>query len=142
MENKLYLWISLIVGVPVFRVIEALSVARTMSAGAQVDYAKHAVLGLVVGVGCALAAKLLKMEGRRLMMLPVFALGYAMLLLGVAYPKNVLSMSSSFVSMLLMLDMVAWILAVGGATLIGCLAMRPQERRAVAGAAIPRLDRA
>jgi len=142
MENKLYLWISLVVGIPVFRVVEAFSVSRMGNAGAQIDFTKHAVLGLVVGIGCALAAKLLKLEGRRLMMLPVLALGYAMLLLGFAYPKAIFSMPAAYVSLLLILDMGAWILAVGGATLIGSLAMRPQERRALAGAAIPRLDRA
>jgi len=140
MENKLYLWVSLVVGVPVFRVIEVVSIARTSSGASQIDFAKYAALGLIVGVGCALAAKILKLEGRRLLMLPVLAVGYAALLSGVAYPKSLFSMPSAYVSLLVMLDLVAWIVAVGGATLIGNLAMRPRERRALAS--IPRLDRA
>lgn len=140
MENKLCLWISLVVGVPLFRMIEVVSIARSTAGASQIDFARHAALGLIIGVGCALAAKILKLEGRRLTLLPVLAVGYAMLLIGVTYPHAMFSMQSSFVTTLLMMDMGSWIIAVGGATLIGAVAMRPRTARPMGGA-IPRPGR-
>jgi hypothetical protein len=141
MEKKFYLWVSLVVGVPMFRLLEVFSLAHSTSGGSQIDFVRHAALGIIVGVACALTVRLLKLEGRRLSLLPVLAVGYATLLLGFTYPHNLFSMPASFVSSLLMMDMAAWIIAVGGATLIGAATMRPRQTRLVARPAIPRLDR-
>lgn len=142
MEKKLCLWISLIVGIPAIRVIEVVSLSRSTSGASQVDYVRHLALGLIVGIGCAMAVKIMRLEGKRLSILPVLAVGYAALLLGVTYPKSLFAMPSSYVMSLLMMDMVAWIIAVGGATMIGAIATRPRSGGTISGSSIPRLDRA
>lgn len=124
MENKVYLWISLILGVPAIRLLEVMAVSRATPGFGQVHYSQFALLGLVVGVACALAAKILKLEGWKLVFVPVLALGYAALLLRVTYPAALFRMDPVFVGKLLALDFSAWAIAVGGATFIGAIASR------------------
>jgi hypothetical protein len=132
MEKKVHLWTALILGVPVLRVVEVACVSFANRSGLHPkDLLFHFGLGLIIGIGCAMSAQLLKISDRRLLWaLPCMAMAYAGALLCFTYHPRFFHQDPAFVSTLLLMDLGSWAIAVFGASVIGYVATRPSPPRA------------
>lgn len=127
MEKKVSLWVALIFGVPLIRLVEVYSVGTSTPGLSASLLWGHATLGLVIGTACAMCAQMLKLSGRQIVwVLPLLALGYSLVLICFTYRPSFFKMDAAFVSNALALDLGSWLIAVTGAAFIGYVATRPR----------------
>ncbi|AIE85394.1 hypothetical protein [Fimbriimonas ginsengisoli] len=137
MEKKIYLGLSLILGVPILRVIEIVAIGLTMGGLSAANFVGHATLGLIIGVACAISVQVLKLRpAKMLWVLPLLAVAYAGLLLGVSYPPTFFKLDPTYVSTMILMDLGAWAIVVAGASTVAFMTTRTRS------VASPRLGRA
>jgi hypothetical protein len=135
MEKKVHLWIALIVGIPLIRMIEAYSVGLFLTGFTWSSLFMHAGLGLVMGVACALTAQMLKLSNRQcLWVLPLLGIGYTLVLLLATYRPVVFKMDPTFLSNILLMELSTWLIAIAGAAFIGYVAAKPTPKKVLAPA--------
>lgn len=129
MEKKVYLWVALILGVPLLRLVEVFGVTFATGGLRNESIFGHVGLGLIIGIGCAMAANLMGLSDRRVLWaLPALAVGYASALLFVAYPMRFFHQDPTYVSSLILMDLGSWAIAVFGASFVGYIISRPTVR--------------
>jgi len=97
--------------------------------------ASHAALAVIIGTACALTAQLMNLSGKRLLwVLPLLTVGYSLLLLLASYSKATWHMPADYLSTLMIMDIMSWVVAVFGASFVGYIAMKPRvSSRQVSG---------
>jgi hypothetical protein len=133
MEKKVYLWLALILGVPLLRLVEVFGIRSLTGELRGESLLGHIGLALIIGIGCAMGAQLTRMTDRRVLWaMPLLAVVYVGALVLPSYPARFLHQDPTFVLTLLLMDFGSWAIAVFGSALVGHVVSRPSAAKQLA----------
>ena len=140
MEKKVYFTLSLVLGVPLIRLVEVMATGKFPEGAQLTALGLHMALGLVLGTGCAMTAQLMNLKDKKVLWaIPLLAFAYSVLLILVTYPKHTFQLDPSVISTAILMDLGSWMIAVFGATYIGYVATRPRPNLVKARSTVSRI---